>query len=227
MRQEIAHLGYDYHYRPEVVATARTTVITLDEGLRALASQQNDPRYAVWLKSEPARLANPDSSEYLALFTAALSGARLVNTVLCHRAIRARVVDYEQRAPSRSKERLIYRHGVHVITAVMMKRLRDRVGSPAVLDAAVISALLSRPDTLDQLRQQAFDLGQQRLIFEGPLAYFRNQGNVVSFLADLMERHFVLSGDEAIAPLRNVQTAADAFPRKRLIDYLVSRAPQL
>lgn len=227
LRQEIAHLGYDYHYRPEVVATARTTVITLDEGLRALASQQNDPRYAVWLKSEPARLANPDSSEYQALFTAALSGARLVNTVLCHRAIRARVVDYEQRAPSRSKERLIYRHGVHVITAVMMKRLRDRVGSPAVLDAAVISALLSRPDTLDQLRQQAFDLGQQRLIFEGPLAYFRNQGNVVSFLADLMERHFVLSGDEAIAPLRNVQTAADAYPRKRLIDYLVSRAPQL
>lgn len=55
LRQEIAHLGFDYHYRPEALATG-ATAITLDEGLRALASQQHDPRYAVWLKSEPARL---------------------------------------------------------------------------------------------------------------------------------------------------------------------------
>ncbi len=54
------------------------TAITLDEALRAMASQQHDPRYAVWLKSEPARLANPDSAEYQALFTAALPGATLI-----------------------------------------------------------------------------------------------------------------------------------------------------
>ncbi len=226
LRQEIAHLGFEYHYRPEALATG-PTAITLDEALRALASQQHDPRYAVWLKSEPARLANPDSTEYQALFANTLTGAALVNAVLCHRAIRALVVDYERRAPARSQERLIYRHGIHVITAVMMKRLRNRIGAAAVVDVAAINALLSQADTLDQLRQQAFSLGQQRLTFEGPLAYFRNQSNVTAFLADLMETHFALTADPAIAPLRNIQTAADVYPRKRLLDYLSSHAPQL
>lgn len=225
LRQEIAHLGFDYHYRPEVVATTGGTPLTLDEALRALALLRNDPRYAVWLKNEPARLANPDSTEYQALFAATLPGALLVNAVLYHRAIRTLVVDYEQKAPARSQERLIYRHGVHVITAVMMKRLRSRIGTAVVIGPAEIPALISQP--LDQLRQQAFDLGQQRLILEGPLAYFRNQGNVVAFLADLMETHFALGADPAIAPLRNIQNAADAYPRKRLIDYLSSHAPQL
>lgn len=224
LRQEIAHLGFDYHYRPEASASG-TKAITLDEALRALALQQNDPRYAVWLKSEPARLANPDSPEYQALFTAALPGATLVNAVLCYRAIRSLVVDYEQKAPARSQERLIYRHGIHAITAVMMKRLRNKIGAAAVIDPAVIPALISQP--LDQLRQHAFDLGRQRLTFEGPLAYFRKQGNVAAFLADLMEAHFALAADPALAPLRNIQNAADAYPRKRLIDYLSSRAPQL
>jgi hypothetical protein len=226
LRQEIAHLGFDYHYRPEALATG-ATAITLDEALRAMASQQHDPRYAVWLKSEPARLANPDSAEYQALFTTTLPGATLVNAVLCHRAIRTLVVDYEARARARSQERLLYRHGIHVITAVMMKRLRNRIGVAVVVDTAAIAALLSQPDTLDLLRQQTFTLGQQRLTFEGPLAYFRNQSNVATFLADLMETHFALAADPAIAPLRNIQTAADAYPRKRLLDYLSSRAPQL
>jgi len=226
LRQQIAHLGFEYHYRPEALATG-PTAITLDEALRARASQQHDPRYAVWLKSEPARLANPDSAEYQALFANTLTGAALVNAVLCHRAIRALVVDYELRAPARSQERLIYRHGIHVITAVMMKRLRNRIGAAAVVDVAEINALLSQADTLDQLRQQAFSLGQQRLTFEGPLAYFRNQSNVTAFLADLMETHFALTADPAIAQLRNIQTAADVYPRKRLLDYLSSRAPQL
>ena len=65
------------------------------------------------------------------------------------------------------------------------------------------------------------------MIGEGPLAYFRNQSNVATFLADLMETHFVLATDPAIAQIRNIQNAADAYPRKRLLDYLSSRAPQL
>lgn len=224
LRQEIAHLGFDYHYRPEALATGPKS-LTLDEALRALASQQNDPRYAVWLKSEPARLADPDSAEHQALFTASLPGALLVNAVLYHRAIRTLVVDYELNAPARSQERLVYRHGIHVITAVMMKRLRNRICAATVIDPAAIPMLISQP--LDQLRQQALDLGQQRLVLEGPLAYFRNQGDVVAFLADLMETHFALGADPAIAPLRNIQNEADAYPRKRLIDYLSSRVPQL
>lgn len=224
LRQEIAHLGFEYHYRPEAAANG-TNAITLDEALRALALQQNDPRYIVWLKSEPARLANPDSAEYQTLLPTSLTGATLVNAVLCHRAIRTLVVSYEQNAAVRSQEKLIYRHALHVITAVMMKRLRQRIGAASVIDPATIPALISQP--LDQLRQQAFDLGQQRLFGEGPLAYFRNQGSVAGFLADLMETHFALTADPAIAPLRNIQNAADTYPRKRLLDYLSSKAPHL
>ena len=224
LRQEIAHLGYIYHYRPEAAAFG-AQVISIDEALRALASQQSDPRYAVWLKSEPGRLANPDSAEYQALFPATLTGVALVNAVLCHQAIRTLVVDYEQKAAARSQEKLIYRHAIHIITAVMMKRLRDRIGAAAVIDPASIPALISQP--LDQLRQHAFDLGQQRLLVEGPLAYFRNQAGVTSFLAGLMEEHFALAADPALPNLRNIKNAADAYPRKRLIDYLSSKAQQL
>ncbi|HHO8039104.1 TPA: AIPR family protein [Pseudomonas aeruginosa] len=224
LRQEIAHLGFDYRYRPEA-AGAGTKIITLEEALRALASLQNDARYAVWLKSEPGRLADSEATEYQVLFAFKLAGVALVNAVLCHRAIRTLVVRYEQNAAPRSQERLIYRHGIHVITAVMMKRLRNRISAAAAIDSAAIPALISQ--SLDQLRQQTFDLGQQRLFGEGPLAFFRNQGNVAAFLADLMETHFALGADPALAPLRNIQNAADAYPRKRLIDYLSSRAPQL
>lgn len=224
LRQEIAHLGFDYHYRPEAAATG-AKAITLDEALKALASQQNDPRYTAWLKSEPARLADPDAAEYQALFAAELTGTALVNAVLCHRAIRTLVVGYEQSSAARSQERLIYRHAIHVITAVMMKRLRQRIHAATVIDPATLPALISQP--LDELRQQAFDLGRQRLTLQGPLAYFRNQAHVVAFLADLMETHFGLAADPAIAALRNIQNAADAYPRKRLLDYLSSKAPQL
>lgn len=224
LRQEVALLGFTYHYRPEALATDFQS-ISLDEALRALASQQGDPRYTVWLKSEPARLTNPESAEYQALFPATLTGVAMVNAVLCQRAIRKLVVGYEQRAAARSQEKLIYRHAIHVITAVMMKRLRQRIGAAAVIDAAAIPGLISQ--SLDELRQQTFDLKQQQLLGDGPLAYFRNQGSVVSFMADLMATHFGLNADPTLPTLRNINTAADAYPRKRLLDYLSGKAPQL
>jgi hypothetical protein len=224
LRQEIAHLGYTYVYRPESAITDLKT-ISLDEALRALASQQNDPRYPVWLKSEPARLANPESAEYQALFPGTLSGVALVNAVLCHRAIRGLVVDYERNAAARSQEKLIYRHAIHVITTVMMKRLRQRIGAAAVIDALEIPGLISQ--SLDELRQLTFDLGRQRLLGEGPLAFFRNQGRVAGFLADMTETHFGLTADPVLPNLRNISSAVEAYPRKRLLDYLSSRAPQL
>ena len=147
----------------------------------------------------------------------------MVNAVLCHNAIRTLVVSYEQRAAARSQEKLIYRHAIHVITAVMMKRLRQRIGAAAVIDAAAIPGLISQP--LDELRQQTFDLKQQQVLGEGPLAYFRNQGSVVSFMADLMATHFGLTADPTLPTLRNINTAADAYPRKRLLDYLSGKAP--
>lgn len=225
LRQEVAHLGFEYHYRPEMLARANGRVITLEEALRVLATLHDDPRYPVWLKSEPARLSNPDGPEYQRLFDAQLTGAALINAVLCSRAIHDLLLSSELRAPSRSQERLVYRHGVHAITAVLMKRLRTKIRAPLPMDPATLPALVSQP--FDELRQQAFDTARGRLIGEGPLAYFRNQGNVVSFLAELMTTNFGLGADPAIATLRNVAGPAEAYPRKRLFDYLSPRAPQI
>ncbi|KTT29576.1 abortive phage resistance protein [Pseudomonas oryzihabitans] len=224
LRQEAGLLGFEYHYRPEAQGTS-PTAFTLEEALRALALLQNDPRYPAWLKSDQARLANPDSDEYKALFSLGLSGMKLVNAIQCQRTLRDLVVGYENGAPAASREKMLYRHGNYVIMAVMMKRLRNRIAAARVLEPGEVAALVS--PRLDDLRQQAFDLGQVRLNGTGPLAYFRNQGNVVAFLADLMEGHYGLGGDPAVAPLRNIQNAADDYPRKRLIDYMSSKAPQI
>lgn len=225
LRQEAAHLGFEYHYRPEVPVRGNGRVITLEEALRALATLHDDPRYPVWLKSEPARLANPDGAEYQRLFDAQLTGAALINAVLCCRVIRDLLLGSELRAPSRSQERLVYRHGVHAITAVLMKRLRTKIRAAVPMDPDTLPALVSLP--FDELRQQAFDIAGGGLIGEGPLAYFRNQSNVVSFLAELMATNFRLGADPAIATLRNVAGPVEAYPRKRLFDYLSPRAPQL
>lgn len=225
LRQEVAHLGFEYHYRPEVLARANGRVITLEEALRALATLHDDPRYPVWLKSEPARLSNPEGTEYQRLFDAQLTGAALINAVLCSRVIRDLLLSSELRAPSRSQERLVYRHGVHAITAVLMKRLRTKVRAPLPMDPASLPALVSLP--FDELRQQAFDTARGRLVGEGPLAYFRNQSNVSSFMAELMATNYGRAADPELAAIRHVAGAAEAYPRKRLFDYLSPRAPQI
>ena len=55
--------------------------------------------------------------------------------------------------------------------------------------------MISRP--FDELRQQAFELGERSMVDVGALAYFRNQGNVVTYLSELMEINFNLSKNAA------------------------------
>lgn len=225
LRQEISYLGYTYHYRPEANSASGPNPITLDEAVRALSLQQKDPRFPVWVKREFTRLSDSEGSEYQALFNTSLKGFALVNGVLCYRIIRDLIAQYDQGAPSGSRERLIYRHGSNVIASVMMKRLRGQLGKAAVIDCATINGLIG--PHLDQLRQEAANIGPALLGISGPLAYFRNLGDVVSFQASLMETHYGLGGDPAVIHLRGITNPADAYPRKGLIDYLSDRAPQL
>lgn len=232
LRQEIAHLDFKYHYRPEVVAVTGSNSITLEEALRALALHQDDPRFPVWLKSEPARLSNPESVEYQALFPAALTSTTLINAVLYHRAIRTLMVDYEQKAPVRSQERLIYRHGTHAIAAVIMKRLRKRIGAASVIDPTTAPALISLP--LDQLRQEAFDLAvdptTKRLkLTEGPLAHFRTMELAIPYLNELMKTHFGLAHfqTERNPERLNALAAEKKSLEHDLAERLAKAAPQL
>lgn len=225
LRQEMSHLGFTYHYRPEANTTSGVNPITLDEAIRALALRQQDPRYPSWLKGDFARLSNSDGAEYQTLFIASLTGLTLINSVVCYRVIRDLVANYDRGAPAGSQERLIYRHGSNAIASVMMKRLRGRIDKIEVADGIAINALIGL--TLDQLRQEAANLAPALLGISGPLAFFRNQGDVVTFLASLMETHYGLTTDPTVVHLRGVMNPTDAYPRKGLIDYLSSHAPQI
>jgi len=224
LRQEIGYLGYTYHYRPEAVVSGSNS-ITLDEGIRALALQQKDARYPAWIKTDFGRLSDPEGTEYQAIFLSTVTGFSLVNSVLFYRAIRDLVAGYDAGAAAGSQERLIYRHGNNVIASVMMKRLRNRIGKAELADGAAVSGLIGPP--LDQLRQETANLAASQLGVSGPLSFFRSQGNVVSFVASLMEAHYGLAADPAVIHLRNVANAADEYPRKSLINYLSDRAPQI
>lgn len=224
LRQEIAHLGFAYHYRPEAAVTS-ANAITLDEALKALALRHNDPRYAVWLKTEATRLATVESTEYQTLFNEQLSGSVLVSSVLCLREIRDMVIDYEQRASARSQERLVYRHGLNVIAAVMLKRLKKYIDSPQLINSVDLPQRISTD--LDQLRETSAQCFTRHAP-SGPLSFFKSQTDVIPYIAEVMEIHFNLSADPAVQEIRaRNREDKDGYPRKRLIDYLVSRAPQL
>lgn len=222
LRQEIIHLGFSYQYRPEYQAHPDDKVIKLDEALRAIALLSNNTRFPVFLKSEFGRLTNPDSQEYQSIFDHQLTGTRLVNSVLCERSIRRKLVANEQRA--RGQERLIYRHGIYAISYVLMKRLKRLIGGASVLDSDDVDVILSQP--LDQLRYEAYELARQSLLV-GPLAFFRNQSSVSAFLVDLMEKNYSIQEPNEISAMKRTIFRNEAYSKQRLVDYMVHRAPQI
>lgn len=227
LRQEISCLGYGYYYRPEANIAFSGNSFGLQDAIHALSILENDPRFVVHLKGDYSKLSNPDSKFYKKIFHNALSGVYVINAVLCYQEIRKLLIQADRQAPSRSLERMIYRHGIYAISAVIMKRLRGYIKSASVIDMDKIRSAISYP--LDELRQEAFELGEKSLIHEGALAYFRNQGNVVAYLSELMEINFSLSQDLAVIHLKNVQmdTQQESYPREKLFEYLSSKAPQI
>ncbi|WP_109079184.1 AIPR family protein [Aggregatibacter kilianii] len=227
LRQEISCLGYGYYYRPEANIAFSGNSFGLQDAIHALSILENDPRFVVHLKADYSKLSNPDSKFYKKIFHNELSGVYVINAVLCYQEIRKLLIQADRQAPSRSLERMIYRHGIYAISAVIMKRLREYIKSVSVIDIDKIRSAISYP--LDELRQKAFELGEKSLIHEGALAYFRNQGNVVAYLSELMEVNFNLSQDPAVIHLKNVRmdTQQESYPREKLFEYLSSKAPQI
>lgn len=222
LRQELACFSISYHYRPEAAAIPSDTSILLSEAIMALSYLEPDPRYAVWLKASPATINDATSVHYQTIFSDALRGIRLVNSVLLARHIHQllRVADLG----SIGVERLIYRHGMHAIGAVLLKRLRTQMDVARPIDPAGIGQLLSQP--FDELRQQAADLFDASVTNCGPLAHFKSQERTIPFLANLMTINYGFTEDSAIAPL-SVPRHDDPFPFARLFRFLSQRAPQL
>lgn len=227
LRRELAYLGLSYHYRPEATppgAEISPNTITIEQGMKALALFEADPRYAYWLKNEVFRFQNADSSEYKILFSTSLSGAQLANKVLFFRFVRD--VLAANAAASRGAEGLFYKHGIFVIASVFAKVCRRLVASHEVIDVTRLNALLSH--TLDQYRQLCWEqaelqVGQGRSV----LAFFQNQGNTVRLLDECMAAAYGLDKTDEYKAVKGVAQKKEEFPLERVFRYLTSKAPQI
>jgi hypothetical protein len=227
LRRELAYLGLSYHYRPEATppgAEISPITITIEQGMKALALFEADPRYAYWLKNEVIRFQNADSPEYKSLFSDSLSGAQLANKILFFRFVRD--VLAANAAATRGAEGLFYKHGIFVIASVFAKICRRLMAGHEVMDATRLNALLS--PTLDQYRQLCWEqaelqVGQGRSV----LAFFQNQGNTVRLLDKCMAVAFGLDKADEYKAVKGVSQKNENFPLERVFLYLTSKAPQI
>ena len=123
---------------------------------------------------------------------------------------------------SRNFERLVYSHGNYAAAWILCKRLRKAIDGKALLNDARISTDLSRP--FDELRQTLQD--ETRKQYRGPLAVFRNQGEVLPVLVEVAVHHYGLASDPTVAHKRTQQRPGQAYPVD-FFEYLVSKAPQI
>lgn len=223
IRQDIAVLnqGYEYLYRPEAIINT-TKIIRIEEALNAMLLLSNNSIFPSQIKNNPSALNTKESSAYQSVFTENLKATRLLNATLIYQILQNKILGYEQ--ASSGSEKLIIRHGKYTMIAVMMKRLTKHwIDAANVVDEARLRESVSQP--LDELRQQLVDLFTKYTYYKGPLAFFRNQSDVVGFLNSLMRIHFDLLDDVALDKMTS--NPSDDFPQKSQFDYLIQRAPQI
>lgn len=222
LRQELQGLGITYHYRPEALAQPSNNSILLDEAIHALAWLQADPRYPVWLKSGKGDVSNPDTDAYKSLFNDHLSGAHLANAVYFSRHIKhlIRLADIG----SYGVERLVYRHGVHAIGWSYLKRLKNKITVPQLIDPTTIPALISL--SFDTHRQTAADAFTNGVQLKGPLAYFKNLTDTIPYLIYVMETSYGLQQNPALPALK-LNPVNVPFNRYALFTFLTQRASQV
>ena len=222
LRRELAHLHIHYAYKAEVVDNKTDPQrIGIEEALQALALFQNDPRFVVWLKKEPARLLDMGTDQYKELFPSTLSAIQLANAVRFLRYMQSRTI-VEGRGVG--PERLSYRHGNHAIGWVLAKRIKKEQQGATLLDDSKLKHSLSVP--FDELRQIHWTETQQRLHLKGPLALFRNQTDTIPLLEAILIAYYGLREDPVVGYKRGQHVVGSSYP-KELFDYLISKAPQI
>lgn len=233
LRRDLAHLDIHYAYKAEAADGVNDdSRICIDEAAQALAMLQPDPRYVVWLKKEPAQLLDTTSVQYKTLFAPTVTAFQLANAVRLNRYIQNRMAT-EARGGS-GQERLTYKHGGYALAWVMAKRLNNAINGAALIDDAKVKGALSAP--FDQLRQTLWDATKSATIgvfasttlyySKGPLAFFRNQSDVLPLLQNVMVTHYGLGADPVLEHKKKAYKTGQLYPEE-LFAYLVSKAPQI
>ena len=221
LRRELAYFNIHYAYKAEAADAVRDpSRIGIAEAAQALAMLLDDPRYIVSLKKEPAILLDTTSPQYKALFPSGLAGMKLANAVRVNRYIQDRMEVESGQASKQDK--LIYRHGNYAVAWILAKRVSSAIGGAALIDEKKLTTELSSP--FDELRQ--IHLEKTKLVNRGPLALFRNQGDVIPLVQGIAIEHYNLKDDEVIGHKIKQQKSGQPYPED-LFAYLVSKAPQI
>jgi hypothetical protein len=128
----------------------------------------------------------------------------------------------DEASRARNFDRLVCLHGNYAAAWVLSKRLRKAIDGRNLIEDAKLRTELSRP--FDELRQALQN--ETRKCVRGPLAVFRNQGEVLPVLIDTAVANYGLTADPAVLHKRRQQRLNQAYPVD-LFDYVVSKAPQI
>lgn len=92
-------MGFDYIYKSsERNGVTAPNRIYVDEAALAVALFSEEPRHVVTLKRKPSVFRDRNYPSYQAIFTPALTGLTLVNSVIATRSILAKVAGYAVKA---------------------------------------------------------------------------------------------------------------------------------
>jgi hypothetical protein len=222
LRREIKCWGYEYFYRPtELSSTAQA--ITVDEAMRSLAMLEKNSTYPIKLKNNATLMLDLNSQEYQQVFSNALTGLKLLNTVLLYRHFNTIWNGYIQSASG--PEKLIYKHAIFVAFYIFSKRFKKELDKPVLASMTNLPASISTE--LDALRLLILNKTSSKLAGVSPNTFFKNSSSVINVLIDVMIEHFGKTTNSNVQGMLAISSPSESYPRANLVNYLTDNAPQL
>ena len=234
-RRAAKALGFDFRIKSHDPYDVDPASFTFDEVAIAMALGHPNPRMA-WRASQRARrLQTLGDDWYEEIFGGDQTVFRVINRTLATQAIFG-LLKVTLSTTTSEDEKRVFRHGAHAYAWLLLKRLRDGLDGPAVLDRAKLLAQLSKP--ADELRllfvEQTLALGVERGNKQ-PWAIFQNQADNIALLERVMLQNFAPLDAAAITdtrgqrPVTNIGgKVVDLFDYPEpLFKYLASKAPQI
>ena len=149
LRRDLAHLGIHYAFKAGAPDGNELDRFRAEDAAYALALFHPDPRYIMWLKTEPSSLLDTSSKRYEGLFNPQLTAFQLANAVRFTRYVVGRMTTESY---GYGPEKLTYKHGSYAFGWLLAKQVREQRNASRLIDPSNILAQLSAPaDTLRQL----------------------------------------------------------------------------
>lgn len=184
----MAHMGWEYHFRPgSAEGSGSAKSLRIDEVSEALALFHPNPSMSLLLKTEPYRLRTFGSVEYALLFNpATLSARRAIVAVLFVREVLSRLDREATHKSNTASERAIYRHGKFAIAWVLFSTKTFWIDVPTIPSAVEVESAVDA--VFDGYRETALEEAKARIVYKGPLAFFRSATDTKPYISAVRAR---------------------------------------